>query len=58
MLNDEMFEKCVLCGAITDVPRNMPISSRYYYVEGCGQVCHGCYNQTYNNQTKKRNTGV
>ena len=53
-----MFEKCVLCGTITDVPRNMPISSRHYYVEGCGQVCNVCYKQIYNNQTKKRNTDV
>jgi hypothetical protein len=35
-------EKCVMCGALTDVPKNMHIDLRKHYVEGAGQLCNNC----------------
>jgi len=35
-------EKCVVCGAQTDVPKDMHIDFRKYYVEGVGQLCDKC----------------
>lgn len=37
------YERCVLCGKITDVPLSLPIDLRDYYVEGSGQLCRGCW---------------
>ena len=39
---DLVFEKCVMCGKNTDVKKNMPIESRSFYIEGCGQLCEDC----------------
>ena len=36
------YETCVLCGALTNVPRNRHIDFRDFYVEGCGQLCYDC----------------
>ena len=36
-------EKCVCCGGDTGVPASMPIELRNFFVEGCGQLCEGCY---------------
>lgn len=35
-------ERCVLCGKKTPYLTINPISERYYYVEGCGQLCEKC----------------
>jgi len=35
-------EICVLCGAKTNVPRNLHIDFRKNYVEGVGQLCDDC----------------
>ena len=39
---DENYERCVMCGELTDVPLSMPIESRENYEVGCGQLCHVC----------------
>jgi len=46
-------EKCVLCGAETDVPINQHVDLRKNYVEGAGQLCLGCYNKLYDEREDK-----
>ena len=36
------FERCVLCGAMTNIPRSMSIDLRCDYIPGTGQLCHNC----------------
>lgn len=40
--NDKYFERCVLCGNLTNVPRNLHIDFRANYIEGVGQLCPHC----------------
>ena len=47
------FEKCVNCGAETDVPIDQHIDLRKNYVEGAGQLCPGCYNKFYDEREDK-----
>lgn len=39
----DIYERCVLCWELTDVPKRMPISLRDNYIEGQGQLCRDCY---------------
>lgn len=41
------FERCVLCGRVTDVPLQQPISERSGYVIGAGQLCQECCRDLY-----------
>ena len=34
---------CVLCGKPTDYDSSVPISSRNFYISGCGQLCEKCF---------------
>ncbi|MBQ7800160.1 MAG: hypothetical protein IJ370_06680 [Oscillospiraceae bacterium] len=36
------YEKCVMCGEVTDIPVTLPIGQRKNYVEGLGQLCISC----------------
>lgn len=36
---ENSFERCVLCGVVTDVPVQMPVSERKCYIPGAGQLC-------------------
>ncbi|MBU0958767.1 MAG: hypothetical protein KKB31_02355 [Nanoarchaeota archaeon] len=40
-------EDCVLCHTQTSVLKQTPIQERRFYVEGAGQLCEGCYKETY-----------
>ncbi len=40
-------ETCVLCGKTTEVPRNLSVEKREFYVEGAGQLCQSCYYELY-----------
>lgn len=40
--DENSFERCVLCGAVTDVPFQQPVSERKCYVPGAGQLCEKC----------------
>ena len=40
-------ERCVICNQVTQYTRNTHIETRGCYVEGCGQLCPKCYNDTY-----------
>lgn len=44
---DIPYERCVICGAMTEVPQVVPIKNRSCYVEGCGQICRKCYEMLY-----------
>lgn len=37
------YEHCVACGGATNVPKDLDISLRNYYIEGSGQLCYDCY---------------
>ena len=37
-----VYEKCVLCGADTEIPITTPIEEREDYIQGCGQLCATC----------------
>ena len=38
----ETRERCVICGQVTDVPVNRPISKRKSYLPCAGQLCEDC----------------
>lgn len=35
-------EICIVCGKITGVPKDKPVSERKTYMEGAGQLCENC----------------
>ena len=37
------YERCILCGQVTDVPTRTPIAFRCAYLEGAGQLRLDCY---------------
>ena len=39
------YERCVMCGKMTDVPISTPIEFRSNYEIGCGQLCSTCQYQ-------------
>ncbi len=41
------YERCTLCGEMTDVAVNTPIDLRECYEVGCGQLCPECYQKTH-----------
>lgn len=41
------YEKCVLCHKSLTVPTMQPVTSRKYYIEGAGQLCKECFQETY-----------
>ncbi len=41
------YERCVLCGAETDIRRDTPVSLRSGYIEGGGQLCRSCWQRLY-----------
>lgn len=36
-------ERCVICGAETNIPRNLHIAFRDCYIPGVGQLCRKCW---------------
>ena len=47
--NDDnfIFERCIMCGKITNVRKDTHIDFRDHYVMGTGQMCHSCYFDAY-----------
>jgi recombinational DNA repair protein (RecF pathway) len=39
---EQIYDKCVQCGASTKEPINKDINFRYNYIEGGGQLCESC----------------
>lgn len=42
----ETRDKCVICGKETPYTIETHIDFRLYYVEGCGQLCKECWEET------------
>ena len=42
-LNKPGKEKCIFCKQDTPYKISHPINMRYFYIEGCGQLCSKCY---------------
>ena len=40
-------DKCVSCDTETQYDEFDHIDSRYFYIEGCGQLCYDCFNEIY-----------
>ena len=38
----EKYEVCVMCGAVTEIPKSMPLEMRSGYFPGAGQLCQKC----------------
>lgn len=43
LMKDDMYEICIICGGKTNVLKTTHIDYRYGYVEGAGQCCKECY---------------
>ncbi len=46
-------ETCIVCGVDTKVPKNLHVDHRFNYVEGAGQMCQKCWNETYKNSKQQ-----
>lgn len=42
-LDEQEYEKCVICKCKTTIKKEEPIESRDGYIEGVGQLCYKCY---------------
>ena len=42
-----MKDKCTLCWEETQYDRSESIHNREHYIEGSGQLCDKCYDETY-----------
>jgi hypothetical protein len=40
-------EICVVCMQTTSVKKGEPITHRFTYVEGVGQLCYNCYRELF-----------
>lgn len=40
-ISDEGYDKCVICGRVTQYHHTTPIDLRRGYIEGAGQACDG-----------------
>ena len=61
MADNIEFEKCIICGELTNVPKDLHISRREHYVEGAGQLCQKCFIKMHkdkNEEKKKNSRGV
>lgn len=41
------FEICVCCRKKLDIPADMELDFRPFYIEGSGQLCYDCYHEIY-----------
>ena len=41
------YEECVCCHQRLDIPKNIEIELRPFYIEGAGQLCYACYHELY-----------
>ena len=47
-------DRCVVCGIKTEYTKDTPISERFGYIIGGGQLCRKCYTELYGNGPKSR----
>lgn len=43
----ERYEHCVRCHKQLNIPVEMEIDIRPFYIEGAGQLCYDCYQEIY-----------
>ena len=43
--SENKHEICVLCNTQLNVPRDLNIEHRNYYIQGVGQLCESCYTE-------------
>lgn len=43
----DRYERCVCCRRRVDIPLDMDIEFRPFYIEGAGQLCYDCYHTLY-----------
>lgn len=46
-------ELCMFCHIDTGIPRGLDIQERLYYVEGVGQMCRDCWEETYDTHSRR-----
>lgn len=51
----EKRERCAVCGKITEYTKDTPLSERFGYIDGGGQLCKDCYYELY---IKKKSDGI
>ena len=44
---EDGYERCVCCRRRVDIPKDMEIEFRPFYIEGAGQLCYDCYSELY-----------
>ena len=52
------YEVCISCGKVTDVPKNLIVQKREFYIEGAGQLCTKCGHRLkaeYEGRNKRKN---
>jgi recombinational DNA repair protein (RecF pathway) len=50
------YEVCVGCGEVTNVPKNLIVQKREFYIEGAGQLCEKCGRRLkQENEPKRKN---
>ena len=47
IINEEDYEKCIICSKLTEVRKDTDIEFRSFYIEGVGQLCEKCYYDIY-----------
>tara|TARA_R100000008_G_scaffold14091_1_gene6874 strand:+ start:777 stop:950 length:174 start_codon:yes stop_codon:yes gene_type:complete len=47
------YDECVICGETTEYAEMDHINARNFYIEGAGQLCQGCFDETYHYERKK-----
>lgn len=48
--NTEGYERCVICGKLTEISVSTPIDMRSDYEIGCGQICAECVDELRNKE--------
>lgn len=46
-LNTKKLEHCICCHIGLDIPVDLELDYRSFYVEGAGQLCYDCYHKIY-----------
>jgi len=52
-VSEDGYDLCVICKTQTPYKTDLRIDMRNNYVEGCGQICDGCYSKMFLGGIKK-----
>ena len=45
--SDKKYEQCICCHKTLNIPLDVEIEFRPFYIEGAGQLCYDCYQELY-----------